>query len=145
MKPKSKSDELSAEQVRNLTTAERRERFQACRARMQAAYADLSTEETHWHPIDDDMPLDGLNELPPARPGDTRTPLVWVKFRDRSVGKVVVSRGRYDYDGGTWSARLSSVEDGDVVGTVVAVAWASIGGGRPWDGPTVREHVGDPC
>jgi hypothetical protein len=83
---------------------------------MQSADADVSIEQTRWHLIDEDTPLNGVDKLPPAGPGDTRTPLVWVKFRDWSLKQVVVSRGRYDCDGATWTARLSSVEDGDVIG-----------------------------
>jgi hypothetical protein len=102
-------------------------------------------DETHLHLVDEERPLAGFDVLPEALPGGTRTPLVWVRFREPSVGRVVVSRGRFDYDGCTWSARLSSVEDGDVVGPVVALAWSRIVcGERPWKGHTIREHEGDP-
>jgi hypothetical protein len=145
MKPTPQFDELTADQARNLTITERRERFQAYRARMQAADVDVSVNGTRWYVVDADLSPDQFDELPPARPGETRTPLVWIKFRDQSVGRVVVSRGRYDYDGGTWAARLSPVEDGDVIATVAALAWGRmVAGERPWDGPTVREHLGDP-
>ena len=145
MMPTAHPDEFNAEELRNLSSAERRERFLAWKAQDRAANADVLTDQGHWHPIDDDMTLDGLIELPQALPGDTRTPPVWVKFRHAALKKVVVARGRYAHDGGTWVARLSPVEDGDLTCKVVPLAWAPmVAGERPWDGPTVREHVGDP-
>lgn len=70
--------------------------------------------------------------------------MVWVKFRDPSAGKVVVSKGHYDHDGARWRARLSSVEDGDVVSRVVALAWARIVlEQRPWEGHMIHTHEAD--
>lgn len=141
MKPTTESNELSADEPRNWPTAERRERFQAWKAKMQVADAKISTWKTHWYVVDEDRPLNGFDELPPARPGDTRTPLLWVKFRDWSLKQVVVSRGRYDYDGGLWIARLTSKEDGDELGKVAPIEWAPIvDGERPWEGPTILKH-----
>jgi len=59
----------------------------------------LQTRKTKWHTIDEDRPLDGYYDIPPARQGDTQTPVVWVKFRHRWLNEVVVSRGRFDHDG----------------------------------------------
>jgi hypothetical protein len=99
----------------------------------------------NWHSIDEDNPLDGFDDIPDARQGETQTPVLWVKFRCMQLSQVVVSRGRYDYDGGVWTARLSSVEDGDRVASVVALGWATmVVGEKPWDGPTIRKHDADP-
>jgi hypothetical protein len=144
MKPVAHPHKLTTGEPRTLPAADRFKGFHALKARYQASDADVSMDETRWHTVDEERPLEGYDELPPALAGGTRTPELWIKFRDPSVGRVVVSRGRYDYDGGTWTARLSSVEDGDVVGTVVAVAWARIvPAERPWDGLIVPTHAGD--
>lgn len=141
MKPVAHPHKLNTGEPRTLPAAERFQGFHRLKAKYEAADADVSTDGTQWQAVDEERPLDGFGDLPEALPGDTRTPDLWIKFRDWPLNKVVVSRGRYDFDGGTWSARLSSVEDGDVVGTVVAVAWARIvPGQRPWDGLIVPTH-----
>ena len=135
MKPRTKSNELSVEELRNLSLTERLQLFVTWKEKMQSANADVSTEQTQWHMIDEDMAPDQYEEIPPALPGDTRTPVLWIKFRHPELDKVLVSRGRFDHDGGTWTARLSSVEDGDLTGQVIALAWARIvPGERPWEG-----------
>jgi hypothetical protein len=145
MKPTTESKELSAEELRKLSATERCQRFLTWKEKNRVHDAEVLMEQTRWHVVDEDMPLDGFDELPQAWPGDTRTPELWVKFRHPQLNKVVVSRGRFDYDGGTWTARLSPVEDGDVIGHVLALAWAWIAPGeRPREGLTIRTHEADP-
>jgi hypothetical protein len=138
--------EINFAELRSLSAAERTRRFQAAKAAMMVERdANTSTQKTRWYEVDRDITPDQLDNIPPARHGDTRTPVLWVKFRHKWLREVLVARGRYDYDGGRWIARLSSVEDGDDIGEVVAIAWASIvAGERPWDGPTIRKHEADP-
>jgi hypothetical protein len=132
--------------LRKLSGAERKQLFQAAqKIRSQASDAATSTRETQWHMVDADMTPDQYDEIPLARPRGTRTPVLWVKFRHPWLQDVVVARGRFDFDGGTWTARLSSVEDGDSKGKVAAIEWARIVvGERPWDGPTIRRNEADP-
>lgn len=136
--------EMKIDELRNLTSAERTERFEAWKATLQAPDATTSTRTTRWHLVDDDMTPEQYGNIPAARHGDTRTPVVWVKFRHRWLKEVVVAKGYFDWDGSTWTARRSSIEDGDSIGEVVAIAWAPIvAGERPWDGPTIRRHEAD--
>jgi hypothetical protein len=137
--------EMKIDQLRNLTSAERTERFQSWKARLQAPDATTSTRTTRWHLVDEDMTPEQHGNIPAARHGDTRTPVLWVKFRHRWLKEVMVARGYFDYDGGTWTVRLSSIEEGDSIGEVVAIAWAPIvAGQRPWDGPMIPKRVADP-
>jgi hypothetical protein len=120
--------------------------FHLLKARMQAADADVSMDGTRWHQVDNDLTPDQYAEIPHARQGETRTTDdLWVKFRHPWLKKVVVARGSFDHDGGRWIARLTPKEAGDDLGRVVPIAWAQIADGeKPWDGPTIREHQGDP-
>jgi hypothetical protein len=138
--------EINFAELRSLSGAERTRRFQAANAAMMLERdAYTSTQKMCWYVVDRDITPDQLDNIPPATPGGTRTPVLWVKFRHKWLEEVVVARGRYDYDGGTWTARLSSFEDGDSIGEVVAIAWTPIvAGERPWHGPTIRKNEADP-
>lgn len=51
---------------------------------------------THWHVVDDEMTPGQCEEISTARLGEARTAVVWVKFSDPSVGRIAISRGRFD-------------------------------------------------
>jgi hypothetical protein len=136
---------MSLEETRNLTPAERLQRFNAYKEAL-AAVEDTSAaadEVVLWNSIDDPMTLDQLDELPPGRPGiDTRTDLIWVKFLHPWHRLVMASTGRYDYDGGAWRGVLAP---DDHWGTIKPIAWARIvPGQKPWDVPIVPDHVTEP-
>jgi hypothetical protein len=136
---------MNTDEPRNLSAPERVERFQAWKSKIPTADSEISTCKTHWHLVDQDLTLDQIADIPEGRPGDTRTPTLWIKFRRPRLQEIVVAKGFFDYDGGTWTSRLSSVEDGDDIGRVVAMAWARIvDGERPWEGPTIPMHEADP-
>jgi hypothetical protein len=138
-------NEMNFDELRNLTTEERVRRFRARTTAISTVDVTISSTKTRWHLVDQDMTPEQIADLPAARPDDTRTHVLWVKFIHRSQGEIVVSRGRFDHDGGTWTARLSSVDDGDTTGTIVALEWSPIvAGKRPWQGPTIKRHVADP-
>jgi hypothetical protein len=138
------SPEANIYELRSLSPAQRMERFQAWKLKMQAPGAE-SSKTTSWRLIDESMTPEQREQIPAARHGDTRTSVLWVKFRHRWHTEIVVARGYFDWEGGTWIGRLSSIEDGDSKGEVVAIAWAPIvDGERPWTGPTIRRNEKDP-
>jgi hypothetical protein len=137
--------ELNYDQVRNLSAAERVDRYQAWVLQRQTSEPTASTTVTRWQVVDRDMTPDQIADLPEGRPGESRTPVLWLKFWDGGRREVVVARGRFDFEAGTWTARLSSIEDGDSKARVVPIEWARIVvGERPWDGPTIRRNEADP-
>jgi hypothetical protein len=132
-------------ELRTMPAEERVRRLQAWKEQRSTRDAEISTTTTHWHEVDHDLTPEQIADLPAAQAGDTRTPLLWVKFRHPRLKKVVVAKGRFDYAGGRWTARLSSVDDGDIVSNIVALEWAPIvTEERPWEGPTIRMHEADP-
>jgi hypothetical protein len=138
------SDEIKLLELRNMTTAERKERFQAW-TRERRVIDSPPEEETRWHVVDEDMTPNQVLCLPYATPGTTVTPTLWAKFRHRHLKVVVVSEDRFDHDGGCWSARLSPIEDQDRIARVDAIAWAQIvAGTKPWEGPMIRRNEADP-
>jgi hypothetical protein len=137
--------EIDIEEVRNLSGAERTERFKAWNAKVKAFDATTSMRTTRWPLVNEDVTLEQHADIPPATPGGTRTPVLWLKFRRGGARELVVGRGYLDHDGGDWTARLNSVEDGDLRGRVVPSEWAStVPGERPWEGPIIARHNGDP-
>jgi hypothetical protein len=55
---------------------------------------------------------------------------------------VVIARAYFDYDGGTWTARLSAEEDGGRKCIVESVAWTPMGEGQePTGAAIVRKHL----
>lgn len=125
-----------SKEPRNFTVEERRANFVAAkRANSSGVIPPPKCRAIVWHPIDDPMPLDQYDLIPEGQPGiDSRTPRLWVKFLHPRSRKIVVSKGRFDHDGGTWTAQLRSEEDDSYRGRVVPSAWAHIVPDElPWD------------
>jgi hypothetical protein len=134
------SDSLfpDCDDTRNWTTQQRREKFTAWKARHLAGDPSNPFDRAVWHPVDDPMTSQQFDEFPDA-PEDAGgcSELLWVKFRHRRLGKVVVSKGRYEPFSGLWHARQSPE---DRSGWVKAIAWAHIVEGEiPWSGPVISE------
>lgn len=137
------SSEYNYEQLRNMSVAERQERFRAFKKARVMSEVKKSTEVDHWQSIDDPMTSEQLDRLPPGHPDvDPQTPPVWVKFFHPWHREVMVSKGRFNYESGTWAARFQPKEEGNCWGEVTPSAWAEIVvGERPWDGPVIPDHV----
>jgi hypothetical protein len=143
------ASEMNFDELRNLTPAERRRRFLAYKeAREACAHHEsrVLSETIRWYSIDDPILPEQIDELPPPRSDDdSRTNPIWVKYRHPRRKVVIVAKGWFDYDCGSWRARIDSVEESDYIGEVTPLAWAHIIPGlRPWNGPTVPYHIDDP-
>jgi hypothetical protein len=122
---------------RDFTTEERRAKFTASKqANYSGATPSSECRPIVWHPIDNPMSLRQHDLIPQGQPGiDSRTPLLWVMFPHPNSRKIVVSKGRFDHDGGTWAAQLRSEEDDGYCGRIGPSAWAHIIPGQiPWEG-----------
>jgi len=137
--------ETQIQQIRRMPAEERVRRLQAWKEQRSTPDAEISTTNTSWHEVDREVTPDQYVAIPPAQPGDTRTPDLWVKFKHPRLKELIVSRGYFDYEGTSWRAQRCSIEGTDSIGEVVAIAWAPIVvGERPWEAPTIRENVADP-
>jgi hypothetical protein len=125
------------ENPRYWTAEQRREKFMAWKARLASEPSNPFDLDV-WHPVDDPMTSEQFDEFPDApEDADGYSELLWVKFRHRSTGEVVVSKGHYEPFGGAWHVRLSPE---DRSGWVKAIAWAHIIDGEiPWTGPIISE------
>jgi hypothetical protein len=128
-----------SKEPRYFTTQERREKFKAYMALHHQGATQPVPMGARWHLLDDPMSLEQCDQLPPARPGiETRTPPVWVKYHHPDRREIVVAKGRFDYDGGVWTARICMGDDSDYIGPVTPMAWAQIITGKlPWEGPVI--------
>jgi len=110
--------------------------------RKREACDTTATEEgVVWYTLDDPMTLEQSAVLPPARSdSDTRTIAVWVRFRHPLLKMEVASKGSFDVDGGTRTARIYAPQEGDYRGRVTPSAWKQIVPGQtPWDGPVIPD------
>lgn len=137
----SASDDVFFAKSRNLTPEGRRANCVASNQARVSTAAETSGSTTQWHRIDDPMTQEQQEAIPPADPDlDSRTEPLWLEFRHRSLRRIVVSEGHYDYDSGTWAARLEAEKDGGHWGDVLPLAWAFIiEGERPWIGPIIPQ------
>ncbi len=111
------SSEYNYEQLRNMSVAERQERFRAFKKARVMSEVKKSTEVDHWQSIDDPMTSEQLDRLPPGHPDvDPQTPPVWVKLFHPWHREVMVSKGRFNYESGTWAARFQPKEEGNCSG-----------------------------
>jgi hypothetical protein len=124
-----------------MTVDERRHAFQVLKGKKEARDTTAAEEGVVWHPLDDPMTLEQSAILPPARSDtDTRTIAIWVRFRHPQLKMEVASKGYFDYDAGTWTARIHAPQEGDYRGRVTPSAWRHIVPGQlPWDGPVISD------
>jgi hypothetical protein len=130
------------ENPRYWTLEQRREKFSDWKARQLASDPSNPFDLAVWHPVDDPMTSEQFDVFPDA-PEDAGgcSALLWVKFRHRRLGTVVVSKGRYEPFSGLWHARQSPE---DRSGRVTAIAWAHIVDGEiPWTGTIICEDEED--
>lgn len=123
------------ENPRYFTVEERLKRFQTLKAGEPSKPFDMAV----FHTVDDPITDDQFEESPaPAQDNNGSTVQLWVKFRHRGSGQVVVSKGCYETGSGTWHA-LQGADQG--VGRVKAIAWAEIiVGEMPWTGPILSQE-----
>ncbi len=126
------------DRARNFTVEERRRNFLALKQELDRR-EEKRQESTIWHPVDDPLTPEQCDKIPLGRPGvDSRSKPLWIKYRHDQRREVVVAKGYFDYEDGRWHAQYHPVDEGDLVRSVEAIAWAHIApGARPWDGPVV--------
>jgi hypothetical protein len=129
---------LAINKPRDFTLEERRQKFLALKQKL-AAKSDADGEATRWHEVDDPLTFDQQGQLPDGHPGISgRTRLIWLRYRHRRCREIVVAKGYFDYEDGSWTARYEPEDDGDIVRRVKATAWAYIEPGvEPWQGPII--------
>ena len=96
-----------------------------------------------WHDLTDPMTRTQLATIPMSRPEDSRTELLWLKFCHPQRGGYFVSRGYFDHDDGTWTARLRAEGEKNPCGPVTPYCWSLIVAGEPpteWVGTIISRH-----
>src|SRR5665213_3771734 len=98
-------DETDSIEERYWTTVAMMRRLVAQQQRIAAG--DSSAKTPRWHSLDDPMTRDQRDTIPDGGPHETRSVPLWLKFRHPArLCDIVVSRGWFDFDGDTWTARL---------------------------------------
>ena len=132
-------DGTSSRSPRDFTLEERKQKFQALKAKLLQS-ASEQHQSTIWHQVDDELNPEQYNAIPPGRQGVSgRTEPLWIKYWHDSRHEIVVAQGTFDHVGCHWRARYYPADDGDFIFCgVKARAWALIAPGvRPWDGPII--------
>lgn len=115
-------------ELRGLSGPQRAKRFLDSKAQREATGPAMPASSTRWYPVDQDLTPEQYEQIPAALPGDTRTPDVWLKLRRFRSLEPVITRGYFDHDGGSWTARTNPMDDSDCR-RVFPIAWTEIAGG----------------
>jgi hypothetical protein len=95
-----------------------------------------------WHPVDERMTRVQHIEIPDGGPHPARSVELWLKFRHPArIRDIVVARGFFDFESGTWTARLQPDENAGHHGHVRPESWAPIVAGEPppgWIGEMIQ-------
>lgn len=142
--PKYGENDLGIE-PRDLTVAQRRSLFRKAKAKRKASeLIGQEADVTIWHPIDNPMSPDQMEDLPGPLLGKSRTSALWVKFPHPNSRQLLVSRGHFDYNGFSWTARLTPKDQFNLIGRVQPIAWTPvIKGQEPTGVPIIPRYANE--
>lgn len=110
----------------------------------RTAAGDSKVKAPWWHALDDPMTRDQRDTIPDGGSHETRSVPLWLKFRHpERLWDIVVSRGQFDFDDDTWTARLRPDDNVGRRGPVIPESWALIVPGEPppeWVGPMIQRR-----